>query len=110
MKRALLFTLLSLHLLVGNAAAPYDFRASEAYKKLSTSDRHASEQVHRDPVLLWGALDMYADQNNGSLPLTLDELVPNYLPELPADPFATARIPDAQDPPGYTTSKEGLGY
>lgn len=40
------------------AQSPYDSRASEAYAKLSTLDQQRLEQVHRDLVLLWGALDI----------------------------------------------------
>ena len=40
----------------------YDFRASEGYRKLAAVDRQRLEQVRRDQVLLWGALDMYADE------------------------------------------------
>ena len=68
---------------------PYDFRASEAYGRLTAEERRGLEQVQRDLVLLWGAVDMYADDHDGNLPGSLDDLVPIYLKELPSDPFAT---------------------
>jgi hypothetical protein len=110
MKRILLFTCLSLAVLSAVAGKPYDFRASGAYKKLSKTDRQGLEQVHRDLVLLWGALDMYADEHNGNPPSTLDELVPTYLAELPSDPFAIGRRPRVQVQGAYTDSNGRLGY
>jgi len=110
MKRILIPTLLSLTVLLTAAEQPYDFRASEAYRKLSVADRQRLEQVHRDLVLLWGALDMYADGHNGRLPSTLDGLVPEYLAELPSDPFATPQSASGEAIPGYTPSKAGRGY
>jgi hypothetical protein len=35
----------------------YDFRSSEQYAALSDADREGLETVHRDLLLLWGALD-----------------------------------------------------
>ncbi len=92
------------------AEKPYDFRTSAAYAKLSTDDRQRLEQVRHDQVLLWGALDMFADEHNGNPPSSLDELVPRYLVELPSDPFATQRTTSAQALQGYTPSKGGAGY
>jgi len=88
----------------------YDFRASTAYAQLSAGDRQRLEQVRRDQFLLWGALDLYADENDGEPPETLDALVPKYLAELPSDPFATQPAVDERKPGGYTLSKGGLGY
>lgn len=87
----------------------YNFRASTAYKKLSASDRAKLESVDRDFVLLWGALDMYYDQN-GENPASLDELVPGYLAELPTDPFATAESAQKLASWRYIVSKKGMGY
>ncbi len=87
---------------------PYDFRASAAYAKLSGTDRQRLEQADRDFVLLWGALDMYGDDHEGRLPASLDELIPRYLAELPADPFANQPTPG--DKPAYVPSKKGMGY
>lgn len=94
---------------------PYNFRKSEAYRALSGEDRRMLDQVHRDMVLLWGALDMYADDHNGKAPEKLEDLVPIYLDSLPIDPFAGRRalLADAQleDPlPGYRSSLSGIGY
>jgi hypothetical protein len=109
MKRIVLLALLSLAVSLVAAERPYDFRASAAYRQLSDADKQRLEQVHRDLVLLWGALDMYADEHKGELPATLDELVPRYLAELPSDPFATQETGTAQT--SYETqSKKGLGY
>lgn len=110
MNRLLVLTILSLTVLVVAAERPYDFRASDAYKKLSTGDRQRLEQVHRDLVLLWGALDMYADGHGGHQPRTLDELVPRYLAELPSDPFATLQTAKDTSRGAYIPSKGGLGY
>ncbi len=95
---------------VAIAEAPYDFRAAHAYRKLSSDDRHRLEQVHRDFMMLWGALDSYADRHHGKPPDTLDQLLPHYLGHLPSDPFATAQTPPQNDTKPYHTSKDGRGY
>src|SRR5262245_13649209 len=92
------------------AAKPYDFRSSDAYIKLSEEERQRLEAVHRDFLLLWGALDKYADEHAGKLPTQLEELVPGILRELPSDPFATDQSAQEKDTPGYTISKSGRGY
>jgi hypothetical protein len=61
-------------------------------------------------MLLWGALDLYADEHDGEPPATLDALVPRFLAELPSDPFVVKPSPDEQKPGGYTPSKGGFGY
>jgi hypothetical protein len=110
MKRILLLAFLSLAASLPGADQPYDFRASEAYQALPAADRQRLDQVHRDLVLLWGALDMYADHHNGKLPASLDDLVPVYLAELPADPFATRQTAAEELRYGKIRSKEGWGY
>jgi hypothetical protein len=110
MKRIVCLTFLSLATLLVAAEKLYDFRATEAYRKLSAGDQQRLEQVHRDLVLLWGALDMYADDHGGNPPATLEELTPKYLAELPSDPFATRETASAQATSGYTQSKKGMGY
>ena len=95
---------------IGNAAEPYDFRDSPSYKSLSSQDRKALEQVDRDFVLLWGALDMYAQDHDGQVPSNLESLVPHYLLELPSDPFATEESATQKPKGGYLSSKEGRGY
>ncbi|MCD6385658.1 hypothetical protein J7M23_07745 [Candidatus Sumerlaeota bacterium] len=105
--------LLSISLLITDyvcAKKEYNFRESEDYKQLSESDREKLEKVHRDMILLWGALDIYADRNGGKLPNTLDELVPSVLKELPTDPFATTDTARQRVPGHYTSSKDGWGY
>jgi hypothetical protein len=110
MKRMLLLAFCLGAVLLTAAERRYDFRASEAYGKLSAVDRQRLEQVRRDQFLLWGALDLYADEHDGEPPATLDALVPKYLVELPSDPFATRPAADEKKPGGYTPSKGGLGY
>ena len=110
MKRILLSTLLMSAAFLAGAGKPYDFRASAAYAQLSAADRQRLEQVRRDQLLLWGALDLYADEHDGEPPKTLDALVPRYLAELPSDPFVTRPETDEPKPGGYTPSKGGLGY
>jgi len=88
----------------------YDFRATAAYAALDQSAREALEQVRRDFVLLWGALDMYADDHGGQLPVSLDELAPRYLRRLPVDPFATEVGAAEKDLGGYVPSCNGRGY
>lgn len=88
----------------------YDFRSSDAYKKLSKPDREKLERAHEDMILLWGALDIYADQHKGELPKTLDDLIPEVLKALPSDPFADAEGSQRRDLPGYAVSKNGVGY
>jgi hypothetical protein len=61
-------------------------------------------------VLLWGALDMYAEAHGGKTPKTLDALVPRYLTELPSDPFATPQTAKDSNIGVFTPSKGGLGY
>jgi hypothetical protein len=110
MKRSICFTILSFIALLSLAETRYDFRASAAYAQLSAADQHRLEQVRRDQVLLWGALDLYADEHDGGLPATLDDLVPRYLAELPADPFATRETANSKPSHRYAPSKEGWGY
>jgi len=109
MRHVAFLAFLSLVLSLAAQEERYDFRAADAYHQLSATDRQRLEQVHRDLVLLWGALDMYADEHHGNPPEALDELVPNYLTELPSDPFAseeTASLQATYD----TQSKNGMGY
>jgi hypothetical protein len=51
----------------GHDREPYDFRTSDQYAALSGADRDKLETVNRDLVLLWGALDMYADDQQTTL-------------------------------------------
>ncbi|MFZ2641027.1 MAG: protein kinase [Verrucomicrobiia bacterium] len=90
-------------------AGSYDFRKSDAYRKLSAEDREKLEQVTRDFMLLWTSLERFADEHNDQLPDTLDQLVPQYFSELPADPFATAKTAQ-EGAAGYQESKSGWGY
>src|SRR5687767_2010322 len=91
------------------AAERYNFRTSAAYRALKSEEREKLEQVHRDFVLLWGALDMYAEDHEGQVPDELSELSPSYLKELPRDPFATTTA--AKKELGqYKPSLGGFGY
>lgn len=88
----------------------YDFRATPAYAALTEQQRNQLMQVRRDFAALWGALDMYADEHGGQTPETLSDLVPQYLPELPRDPFATEQTANAKDLHGAKASLNGWGY
>jgi protocatechuate 3,4-dioxygenase beta subunit len=90
---------------------PYNFRDSWAYEQLSESDRGKLETVHRDLILLYGALDLYAAHNSGSVPEKLEGLVPLYLSELPTDPFAKGGTAVSDEwSKFYVPSKKGRGY
>jgi hypothetical protein len=110
MKRSLYLTFLSFAALLATAEKPYDFRDSDAYRRLSAADRQRLEQVRSDQVRLWGALDMFADERGGNPPDTLDKLVPDFLAVLPSDPFATPRSAYTRGLGDYTSSKGGWGY
>jgi RNA polymerase sigma factor (sigma-70 family) len=88
----------------------YDFRSSPSYQALKPEQRQALEQVHRDFVLLWGALDMYAEEHQGRVPQRLEDLVPRYLKDLPRDPFATEATAAEKEVAPYTPSLGGWGY
>ena len=92
------------------AAERYHYRTSEAYAALDPSEQKKLDQVDRDFVLLWGALDMYAEHHYGQVPKTLAELVPTCLKELPNDPFATDETAKRAVPKGYVPSLDGRGY
>ena len=93
----------------GDNRQQYDFRTTQAYLQLTPQQRQGLEQVLRDFVLLWGALEIYADNHDGRPPEKLEDLTPLYLRELPKDPFATAETA-AQKAEPYIASREGLGY
>lgn len=99
-----------LHATVALAENGYDFRISDAYTKLSKEDCAKLEQVHRDFMMLWGALDRYADSHDGNPPEMLAQLVPDFLGDLPTDPFATAETARHKDTKPYEMSKDGWGY
>ena len=87
----------------------YDFRATPAYAALTDQQREKLLQVQRDFAMLWGALDMYADEHGDHVPPKLEDLVPRYLPELPRDPFATEQTAGEKDP-DKEKSLQGWGY
>jgi len=91
-------------------ADEYDFRKSAEYAALSAENRRRVEQVHRDLTLLWGALDRYVYDHDGSSPANLNSLVPFYLGELPKDPFATKDSAAAAPPGNFLPSLDGWGY
>ena len=99
---------------VTGAAEPkgdrYDFRTTPAYAKLTDEQREKLTQVRRDFALLWGALDMHADEHDGQPAETLADLVPLYLPELPRDPFASEQTAAAKDLHRAQPSLDGWGY
>lgn len=81
----------------------YDFRETDAFRRLSPDDRERILTVHRDLTLLWGALDLYAHENEGDTPEQLSDLVPRYLLEIPEDPFATPATGKSDVPLSSTT-------
>jgi len=95
---------------MGSDRDQYDFRQSKQYAALSGEDRDKIETVNRDFALLWGALDMYADDHENKAPDTLEELVPHYLRELPRDPFATEETAAEHDTHPNKPSCDGWGY
>jgi hypothetical protein len=95
--------------IAADTCGDYDFRSSEQYAALSDTDREALEAVHSDLMLLWGALDMYADEHGHKGPDTLEQLVPHYLRELPRDPFAS-EASAAEDIKPRKPSCGGWGY
>jgi hypothetical protein len=89
---------------------PYDFQNSPRYHALDDVQRRSLDQVHRDFVLLWGALDLYARGHEGRMPKDLESLVPIYLKELPKDAFATEASAEEKDLGNYVKSRDGWGY
>jgi hypothetical protein len=108
--RSVLVILLALSCVTVFAKGAYQFRQSNAYQALAPADRDKLEQVHRDFVLLWGALDMYAEAHSGQVPTKLSDLVPLYLKELPRDPFATDKTAKQKNIGSYLPSCDGYGY
>ncbi len=94
---------------VERAQPSYDFRNSPAYRALSEGERRRLEQVHRDLLLLRGAIEVYAD-TTGAPPDRLGDLTPVVLQELPVDPFATEQTASGKATPGYEHSLGGYGY
>jgi hypothetical protein len=88
----------------------YDFRVRDDYAALSATLRDKLETVNRDLVLLWGALDMYADEHEHKAPDSPEVLVPHYLGELPRDPFATKATAAETELKPNKPSLEGWGY
>lgn len=88
----------------------YDYRTAPEYASLTNEEKQKLEQVHREFVLLRGALDLYAEEHDDQAPKTLDELVPRYLHELPKDPFATTTTAVEKKLGLYTSSLGGWGY
>ena len=91
-------------------SASYDFRQTPAYRQLSGEEKKKLEAVHRDFILLAGALAVYYADQDRMLPESLDALVPKYLAELPRDPFAATRSPQERQSAPWTPSAGGFGY
>ena len=63
--------------------------------------QHYRARAERRLAATMLALRLYAADHNGAYPKTLEELVPNYLPSIPKDPFAPGGQPlrySAKDP------------
>ena len=90
--------------------ASYDFRQTPAYRQLLDEEKKNLETVHRDFMLLVGALAIYYSDHDRMLPQSLDALVPQYLAELPRDPFASAQTVQEKQNPAWTPSAGGSGY
>ena len=112
MESRLMTCFVSLVLCANNVLAgePYSFRESQAYASLSNADQVKLEQAHRDLMMLWGALDLYADGHKGNPPESLDDLVPHYLRELPVDPFTIDETESKGTPGDRKASKGAVGY
>jgi hypothetical protein len=108
-----IFTMAVLASLICNAAFAaerYNYRSSKAYRALKPAEQRMLDQVHRDFVLLWGPLDMYAEANGGQVPKKLSDVVPLYLKELPRDPFATKATARQEKLGPYSQSCDGFGH
>jgi hypothetical protein len=66
---------------------------------------HFRSLARRRAAAVAVALRLYAQDHAGAAPGTLKELVPKYLPAVPADPFA-----DGKSPLGYVTSPRPVVY
>ena len=84
----------------------YDYRPSAEYRSLDTTSKARLDQVVKDFATLETALNKYVSVHHGQPPESLDELVPNYLPSLPRDPFAS---PNGQIPNQWQHYKQSLG-
>jgi hypothetical protein len=107
---AILLVVVSTFTATVSAGDRYDYRSSKAYAALDKQQQKNLDQVHYDFVHLWGALDMYAIDNDGQAPAKLADLVPHYLKELPKDPFATEATAKEKDLGQYSPSLRGWGY
>ncbi len=90
--------------------AAYDFRSSERYRELDATSRERLEKVVADFAVLEQALNAFMEDHQGAPPKTLTELVPEYVDELPVDPFAQkgVAIPDRLE--HFNRSLDGRGY
>lgn len=76
--------------------------------------QHYRARTERRLVATGLALRLYAVGHGGAYPKTLDELVPNYLPAVPKDPFAAGDKPldysvtDATAPLVYSVGEDGV--
>lgn len=66
----------------------YDYRESAEYRELSKEDQKRVDQVAKDLRLLKKAIKKYIKDHDHQAPEKLSDLVPDYLPRLPKDPFA----------------------
>ena len=82
-----------------------------AYDRFVTQHFRAKADRRLAAVAL--ALRLYAVEHGGKYPATLDELVPDYLPAVPTDPFAAGEKPlryvvdDPEAPVVYSVGENG---
>ena len=94
----------------GRDSSPYNYRDTPAYKALTDDEKTKLDAVRRNFATLSGPLDRFADFHGGHTPRSLSELVPDYLPELPVDPFATNESAAEQLQHDPHAPLQGLGY
>ena len=96
---------------ISRKSARYDFQDSDQYRELDETSRARLKTVVDDLGQLERALVSFMkDDDNGTPPKTLEQLVPKYIDRLPEDPFASPdeKIPD--DLKHYQRSLDGRGY
>jgi hypothetical protein len=75
--------------------------------------QHFAGRTNRHLAATALAINLYRADHNGAFPAKLDELVPKYLPAVPADPLLAAESPigyitDANRPRLYSVGENGV--